>query len=101
MGPTCTALRHGTDDVPADMQKRRAEVIENLTTLQVKAEKVVNFLSDPSLVKQLRSDKSYNLNLLQETYGIGTEDIDALFHYAKFQFEVGGCTSRMQLRPIA
>ena len=80
---------HGTNEVPAEMQTRRAQVIENLTNLQVKAEKVVNFLSDPTLVKQLRSDKAYNLNFLQESHGIGTEDIDALFHYAKFQFECG------------
>jgi len=64
-------------------------VIENLQELQVKAEKVVAFLSDPALVKQLRADKSYNLHFLRESHGVGPEDIDALFHYAKFQFECG------------
>ena len=62
---------HGTEDVSADMQARRAQVIVNLTDLQVKAEKVVNFLSDPALVKQLRSDKSYNLSFLQDSHAIG------------------------------
>ena len=71
------------------MMKRREEVIGNLQQLQVKAEKVVNFLSDPALVKQLRSDKSYNLNLLSSEHGVGAEDVDALFHYAKFQFDCG------------
>ena len=80
---------HNAKEAPAEMMKRREEVIGNLQQLQVKAEKVVNFLSDPALVKQLRSDKSYNLNLLQNEHGIGAEDVDALFHYAKFQFECG------------
>ena len=80
---------HNKSDVPAAMQQRREEVIANLTELSVKAEKVVNFLSDPTLVKQLRSDKAFNLAFLQESHGVGPEDIDALFHYAKFQFECG------------
>ena len=80
---------HNGKDVPAEMAKRREEVIANLTELQAKAEKVVTFLSDPTLVKQLRSDKAYNINFLKENHGIGEEDIDALFHYAKFQFECG------------
>lgn len=80
---------HNKQDVPEDMKARRAEVIENLQNLQVAAEKVVNFLSDPALVKQLRSDKAYNLQFLQESYQIGPDDIDALYHYAKFQFDCG------------
>ena len=56
---------HNKSDVPAAMQQRREEVIANLTELSVKAEKVVNFLSDPTLVKQLRSDKAFNLAFLQ------------------------------------
>ena len=80
---------HNAKDVPPEMTKRREEVIANLTELQAKAEKVVTFLSDPTLVKQLRSDKAYNINFLKENHGIGEEDIDALFHYAKFQFECG------------
>jgi translation initiation factor 3 subunit E len=80
---------HNGKDVPAEMAKRREEVIANLTELQAKAEKVVTFLSDPALVKQLRTDKAFNINFLKENHGIGEEDIDALFHYAKFQFECG------------
>ena len=68
---------HNAKEAPAEMMKRREEVIGNLQQLQVKAEKVVNFLSDPALVKQLRSDKSYNLNLLQNEHGIGAEDVEA------------------------
>lgn len=48
---------HNGKDVPAEMAKRREEVIANLTELQAKAEKVVTFLSDPALVKQLRTTR--------------------------------------------
>ena len=47
------------------------------------------FLSNEASIKQLKHDKAYNLQLLQEQYQIGPNQIDALFHYAKFQFECG------------
>ena len=47
------------------------------------------FLSNENSIKQLKQDKAYNLALLQDQYQIGPAQIDALFHYAKFQFECG------------
>ena len=49
----------------------------------------MSFLSDESKVQQLRQDKAYNLQLLQEQYQIGPSQIDALYNFAKFQFECG------------
>jgi len=80
---------HNSKEPPAEMLKRREEVIGNLQELQAKAEKMVAFLSNPASVKQLRSDKSYNLQLLKDEHQIGSEDVESLFHYAKFQFECG------------
>lgn len=40
-------------------------------------------------MKQLKQDKAYNLQFLQIEYQIGPEQIDALYHFAKFQFECG------------
>ena len=80
---------HGAKEAPAEMTKRREEVIANLQELQQKAAKVVAFLSNPALVKQLRSDKAYNLALLRDEHGVGAEDVESLFAYAKFQFECG------------
>ncbi len=47
------------------------------------------FLSNEGHVKQLKQDKAYNLAFLQEVFQIGPPQIDALFHYAKFQFDCG------------
>lgn len=58
-------------------------------SVQAQAESIVSFLSDESKVQQLRQDKAYNLQLLQEQYQIGPSQIDALYNFAKFQFECG------------
>jgi len=64
-------------------------VVATLKSLQVSAKSVVQFLSDPNLVKQLRQDKSQNLAMLQQEFNIGVEQIEALYHFAKFQFDCG------------
>lgn len=56
---------------------------------QEQAESIVSFLSDEQLVKQLKQDKAHNLQFLQEQYAIGPPQIDALYHFAKFQFDCG------------
>ena len=60
-----------------------------LVLCQMQAETIVAFLSNETSIKQLKQDKAYNLQLLQDEYQIGPAQIDALFHYAKFQFECG------------
>ncbi|XP_047089333.1 eukaryotic translation initiation factor 3 subunit E-like [Lolium rigidum] len=80
---------HGTDDVPADMVARRSEVVERLRSLQDAVKPIVDFLSSPQLVQELRADKQYNLHVLQERHQIGPDQIEALYQYAKFQFECG------------
>ncbi|KAK9805784.1 hypothetical protein WJX73_009832 [Symbiochloris irregularis] len=80
---------YNREEVPAEMRTRRHEVVQNLKALQSQANAIVAFLSDDSAIKQLKQDKAYNLALLQEQYQIGPAQIDALFHYAKFQFECG------------
>ncbi len=57
--------------------------------VQAQAESIVAFLSNEGHVKQLKQDKAYNLAFLQEAFQIGPLQIDALFHYAKFQFDCG------------
>lgn len=40
-------------------------VVGKLKELQESAAKVVTFLTNPALVKQLRNDKAYNLEMLR------------------------------------
>ena len=57
--------------------------------MQSQADSIVSFLSDANLVKQLKQDKTYNLQLLQEQYNIGSAQIEALYYFAKNKFECG------------
>ncbi|XP_044469053.1 eukaryotic translation initiation factor 3 subunit E-like isoform X2 [Mangifera indica] len=78
-----------TDDVPQDMVERRAEVVARLKALEEAAAPLVSFLQNPSAVQELRPDKHYNLQMLNDRYQIGPNQIEALYQYAKFQFECG------------
>ncbi|DBA99728.1 hypothetical protein WJX82_004228 [Trebouxia sp. C0006] len=76
-------------DPPQELKERRTEVVQNLRKLQAQADSIVQFLSDESLVKQLKQEKAQNLPWLQSEHNIGSEQIDALYQYAKFQFDCG------------
>ncbi|KAG6411493.1 hypothetical protein SASPL_129576 [Salvia splendens] len=75
-----------SDDVP---QGVRAEVVGRLKALEDGAAPLIGFLQNPQAVQELRADKQYNLQMLKERFQIGPEQIDALYDYAKFQFECG------------
>lgn len=78
-----------TDDVPQEMVDRRVEVVARLKALEEAAAPLVGFLQNEERVQELRADKQYNLQMLQERYQIGPDQIEALYQYAKFQFECG------------
>eukprot|EP00244_Chara_vulgaris_P010333 TRINITY_DN471_c0_g1_i2.p1 TRINITY_DN471_c0_g1~~TRINITY_DN471_c0_g1_i2.p1 ORF type:complete len:430 (-),score=102.18 TRINITY_DN471_c0_g1_i2:705-1994(-) len=80
---------YNTEDVPQEMVERRVEVIGNLKALEEAAAPLISFLQNPSMVQELRSEKQYNLQMLQERYQIGPEQIEGLYQYAKFQFDCG------------
>ena len=73
--PPRRAAPHDAPPRPADAAVRRAELVERRTEvvaklkeLQVSAEAVVAFLTNPALVKQLRNDKAYNLEMLKNEH---------------------------------
>eukprot|EP00250_Pteridium_aquilinum_P007896 c17518_g1_i1 orf=81-1400(+) len=78
-----------TEDVPEEMVERRAEVVGRMKMLEESAAPLISFLQNPSLVQELRSDKQSNLQMLSDRYQIGPNQIEALYQFAKFQFECG------------
>ncbi|KAI9082051.1 hypothetical protein K1719_035976 [Acacia pycnantha] len=78
-----------TEDVPQEMVDMRAEVVARLKAQEEAAAPLVSFLQNASAVQDLKADKQYNLQMLSERYQIGPEQIEALYQYAKFQFECG------------
>jgi translation initiation factor 3 subunit E len=75
--------------VPEALIQRRGEVVARLHSLESSVKAVTEFMSNDENVKLLKTDKGQNLAFLQKEYGIGPAHVDALFHYAKFQFECG------------
>lgn len=64
-------------------------MVARLKALEDAAAPLVAFLQNPAAVQELRADRQYNLQMLNERYQIGPDQIDALYQYAKFQFECG------------
>ncbi|KAK9664397.1 hypothetical protein RND81_14G038700 [Saponaria officinalis] len=78
-----------TDDVPQEMIDRRVEVVGRLKALEEAAAPLMGFLQNEEKVQELRADKQYNLHMLNDRYQIGPDQIEALYQFAKFQFECG------------
>ena len=84
---------YNVETIPSEMKSWRDDVVSRLRTLKEQAASVVQFLSNEGLVKQLRQDKAHNLQFLEENFQIGPAQIDALYHFAKFQFDCGNYTA--------
>lgn len=88
---------HGSSEAPAELTQQRTQVLDKLNELQSQAQNIVDCLSNPSLVSQLRGDKHANLKLLSDEHGIGTADIECLYRYARFQYECGNYEAASEL----
>ncbi|KAI8467299.1 MAG: eukaryotic initiation factor [Monoraphidium minutum] len=86
-----------TEDVPADMTERRGEVVSRLRHLQKAVDPIIACLSNQNVIRNFRQDRSFNLQFLKEEFDIGPEQIDALYQYAKFQFDCGNYSSASEL----
>jgi translation initiation factor 3 subunit E len=86
-----------TEDVPPEMSERRGEVVARLRNLQKAVDPIIACLSNPNVIRNFRQDRSFNLQLLKEEFDIGPEQVDALYQYAKFQFDCGNYSSASEL----
>jgi eIF3 subunit 6 N terminal domain len=77
------------NNTSAEMEDRREAVVARLEQLQIDCSTIIDLISNATLVKQLRSEKSFTPQYLQEKYGITPEMVEVLYQYAKFQFECG------------
>jgi translation initiation factor 3 subunit E len=70
-----------TEDVPQDMVERRADVVARLKSLEDAAAPLVAFLQNPAAVQELRADKLYNLQMLNDKYQVSFNRFITLFYY--------------------
>lgn len=52
------------------MFDRRAEVVSRLKSLEESAAPLISFLQNPSLVQELRADKQYNIQMLNDRFQV-------------------------------
>jgi len=80
-----------TEEVPAEMLTQRETVLGQLEKLQKEAEPMLNLL-DPvnaAELQQLIDQKAFTPAELEARHSITEGNIEALFQFAKFQFECG------------
>ena len=53
-----------------DMIQRRVELLTRLKALEEAAPPLISFLQNPNAVQELRADKSYNLQMLNDRYQV-------------------------------
>jgi translation initiation factor 3 subunit E len=81
---------HGADaEPPAEAAQRRADVVGKLRELQAAVDPVIRCLSDPNVIRNFRQDRAFNAAYLREEHGLGPDDLDALYKYARFQYDCG------------
>ncbi|GIL46995.1 hypothetical protein Vafri_3839 [Volvox africanus] len=88
---------NGVDDVPQEMKERRTQVVARLRQLQADVDPIIKCLQNRHVVDKFRQDKSFNLQFLQEEFQIGAEHVEALYQYARFQFNCGNYSLAAEL----
>jgi translation initiation factor 3 subunit E len=81
-------LLEGAEEAPASMVAMRQGVLDKMQSLIEQAAPIVQFLSDPQKLASLQPDREYNLALLKAN-GIGDEQVESLYAFAKLQFDCG------------
>ncbi|KAK4523640.1 hypothetical protein GAYE_PCTG71G1536 [Galdieria yellowstonensis] len=77
------------NDPPPELMERRDKVVFALKTLSLECERILKVIEDDELVNKLKEERNFHLNYLQEHYEITAEDLEALFDYARFQYDCG------------
>jgi translation initiation factor 3 subunit E len=80
---------HDDDEPPQEFQQKREQVLATLQKLGEDSQKVLSVLEDQEVVSALRQDKTQNLEYLKEHHGITLEDVNVLFKFGQFQYNVG------------
>eukprot|EP00798_Chlamydomonas_sp_ICE-L_P007133 gene7133-239_t len=90
-------MLHNTEEVPQAMKDHRVTVIARLRQLQTDVDPIIKCLENPAVIRNFKQDKAFNLQFLQEDFQIGPDQVEALYQYAKFQFDCGNYSTAAEL----
>ncbi|KAF2096803.1 eukaryotic translation initiation factor-like protein 3 subunit E [Rhizodiscina lignyota] len=79
----------GLDAPPKEWETKRQDVMQKKITLEENTNKIQDIFDNPEIIGNLRSDKVANLNYLKENHDVNAEDVNALYEYGRFLFEMG------------
>lgn len=93
---------HQTEEIPAEMDKRRDTIVAKLKELQTDVTPVLQFLEQhQAVIKQLCEDKQFATEFLEENKNeIKPEQIEVLYRFAKFQFDCGNYSASAEFLSI-
>jgi translation initiation factor 3 subunit E len=77
------------NEPPADYKTKRETVLARLKELNALCSPLVRLLQDQTKVAELKNDKNYNIEYIQQNLGVPAGCLDHLYESAKFQFECG------------
>lgn len=80
-------LLHNTDKIPKEMEELRNQVVEQLRSSSNGP--LWDLIRKEDLVAKLKEEQNFNMAYLMEEYEVKEEDLESLYHSAKFQFECG------------
>eukprot|EP01117_Protostelium_nocturnum_P000040 TRINITY_DN10127_c0_g1_i1.p1 TRINITY_DN10127_c0_g1~~TRINITY_DN10127_c0_g1_i1.p1 ORF type:complete len:446 (-),score=148.62 TRINITY_DN10127_c0_g1_i1:149-1486(-) len=90
---------HATEQVPPEMEAKREQVVSQITANKTPEGKlpILQLLKDRNLVQQLKAEKQFTLEHLQETYQIAPESVEVIYQRAKFHFDCGKYSKSAEL----
>ncbi|KAK7540576.1 eIF3 subunit 6 N terminal domain-containing protein [Phyllosticta citribraziliensis] len=75
---------------PADeYTKKREDVLRKREQFEEDTKKVLDLLDDETVVSNLRSDKTANLNYLKDNHGVTPEMVEKLYEFGQFAYSCG------------
>ena len=87
------SLGHSQNDIALcfavlAFDERREHVLETLDVLKEEAKPLLDLIEDPE-TQRIVEEGRFTLESIEEMFGIGPDVVDALYKYAKFQYECG------------
>ena len=82
------------------MEDRRVEILAELKRLQAEAKPMLEFIKDKDLIEQMQRDSSFTLETLEQNHNITAANVEALYNFAKFQFDCGNYEGALEYLTI-
>ncbi|KXS10016.1 eukaryotic translation initiation factor 3 subunit E [Gonapodya prolifera JEL478] len=88
-------LKHG--EAMPGFESRRQNVLTDLEDLRDSTREVMEILSNPDVIREMKNDKLQNQRFLEERFGFRVSMLDRLYDYARFQYACGNYSGAAEM----